>query len=154
MLQREGMRRFHWISIAKGIGDCEKTTTHHEWHNQNRCIWWHDLWKMLSWSEGLKLTGEAGHWCWGGQLAMLTWTLMSRKQQLWSRNPSLEKMMEDGGCVDDGDKRSRGRCSWMARKSKQWEVLLKGIEVMVLKWDWGVRRQLTPPHCDQCVNEL
>lgn len=44
-------------------------------------------------------------------------------------------MMQGGRYVDDSDKRSRGRRSWIARKSKQQGFLLKGREGMVLKWD-------------------
>ena len=45
----------------------------------------------------------------GGWLDIFTWALMSREQQLWSRCPSLEWMMESGrSCVDDSEKRGRG----------------------------------------------
>lgn len=85
-----------------------------------------------AWRSGpLEVSLPHRHWCQG------------------SNSCDLQRMMQGGRYVDDSDKRSRGRCSWIARKSKQQGFLLKGREGMVLKWDWGVRRQLTPLPCDQ-----
>lgn len=50
--------------------------------------------------------------------------------------------------MDDSEKRSRGRCSWVARKPQQQGFLLKGGEVMVLKWE-DLGGSLIPPCHDQ-----
>lgn len=59
------------------------------------------------WAQGAEVGWRSRSLECGGWLDILTWALTSREQQLWCRCPSLKWMMES--CVDDSEKRGRGR---------------------------------------------